>query len=224
VSTPTRTVNRHAVADMIARATRDAAVLFSPAATKTTRVSHMQLRPYGALISDVSRIAGETASDQYDDWFEIYVDTPGSPVDFARSKKIAVDLPAPWQRHIASIFKLEPKRLRGYRCDRYFIRFADEEDPALLDLLTDWRFGRAPTEWAQLMQRRDDASAVTTDVSLRTAWNRLMVALTFAGFAAFLVIAFIRKEFKDEEVPSGAPSEEPAAAARGRSSFGKRHA
>jgi len=38
---------------------------------------------------------------------------------------------------------------------------------------TDWRLGWAPHERARLMQRRGDASAVTTDVSLRTLWNRV---------------------------------------------------
>src|SRR6266852_587797 len=34
--------------------------------------------------------------------------------------------------------------------------------------ITDWRFGRAPRDPVQLLQRPDDASSVTTDVSLRT--------------------------------------------------------
>ena len=40
--------------------------------------------------------------------------------------------------------------------------------------ITDWRFGRAPGGPVQLLQLRDDASSVTTDVSLQTLWNRLV--------------------------------------------------
>ncbi len=39
--------------------------------------------------------------------------------------------------------------------------------------LTDWRFGRAPSETVHLLQRRGDPSAVTTDVLLKTVSNRL---------------------------------------------------
>src|SRR5882757_5824054 len=55
--------------------------------------------------------------------------------------------------------------------------------------ITDWRFGRAPRDPVQLLQRPDDASSVTTDVSLRTLWNRLLVALTLVVFGAVLAIA-----------------------------------
>jgi len=51
--------------------------------------------------------------------------------------------------------------------------------------ITDWRFGRAPRDPVQLLQWRDDASSVTTDVSLRTLWNRLLVALTLVLFGVF---------------------------------------
>jgi len=90
--------------------------------------------------------------------------------------------------------------------------------------ITDWRFGRAPRDRAQLLQRRDDVSSVTTDVSLRTLWNRVLVALTLVGFGAFLAIGLIANAFKVEDRPIGAPSEEPAPQPTGRSTFGKRHA
>ena len=91
--------------------------------------------------------------------------------------------------------------------------------------ITDWRFGRAPRDPVQLLQRPDDASSVTTDVSLRTLWNRLLVALTLVVFGAVLAIALIARAFVEvEDAPVGAPSREPAPEPKGRSTFGKRHA
>jgi hypothetical protein len=52
--------------------------------------------------------------------------------------------------------------------------------------ITDWRFGRAPTDPVRLLQWRDDASSMTTDVSLRTLWNRLLVAVTLVLLASSL--------------------------------------
>jgi hypothetical protein len=90
--------------------------------------------------------------------------------------------------------------------------------------ITDWRFGRAPSDPVQLLQRRDDVSSVTTDVSLRTLWNRALVALTLVGFGALLAMALIANAFKVEDAPVGAPSSEPALDPMGRSTFGKRQA
>jgi hypothetical protein len=89
---------------------------------------------------------------------------------------------------------------------------------------TDWRFGRAPRDPVQLMQWRDDASSVTTDVSLQTLWNRLLVAMTLLLFGLFLALTLIVKAFKAEDAPIGAPSGEPVLQPMGRSTFGKRHA
>ena len=90
--------------------------------------------------------------------------------------------------------------------------------------ITDWRFGRAPRDPVQLLQWRNDASSVTTDVSLQTLWNRVLVALTLVGFGAVLAIALIANAFKVEDAPVGAPSSEPALEPIGRSTFGKRQA
>jgi hypothetical protein len=102
--------------------------------------------------------------------------------------------------------------------------------------ITDWRFGRAPRNPVQLLQWRDDASSVTTNVSLQTLWNRLLVALMLVLFGAFLTITMVMKALKTDDVPSGvpsgvpigapidAPSVEPARPPTGRSTFGKRHA
>ena len=90
--------------------------------------------------------------------------------------------------------------------------------------ITDWRFGRAPRDPVQLLQWRDDASSVTTDVSLQTVWNRLLVAVTLVLLGVFLAITLIVKAFKAEDAPIGAPSGEPELQPTGRSTFGKRHA
>jgi hypothetical protein len=90
--------------------------------------------------------------------------------------------------------------------------------------ITDWRFGRAPRDPVQLLQLRDDASSVTTDVSLQTLWNRLLVALTLLLFGVFLAITLVVKAFKADDAPIGAPSGEPALQPTSRSHFGQRHA
>jgi hypothetical protein len=91
--------------------------------------------------------------------------------------------------------------------------------------ITDWRFGRAPRDPVHLVQWRDDASAVTTDVSLQTVWNRLSVAVTLVLLSVFLAMTLIVKAFKaEEDAPVGAPGREPAPQPMARSTFGKRHA
>src|SRR5215831_10280977 len=106
--------------------------------------------------------------------------------------------------------------------------------------ITDWRFGRAPQDPIQLLQRRDDPSAVTTDVSLRTLWNRVLLALMVVVGGIFLAIGLIAKLLKGEDAPIDAPNDgqsgEPARQPMGRSvrgpalrptnrsSFGKRGA
>ena len=98
--------------------------------------------------------------------------------------------------------------------------------------ITDWRFGRAPRDPVRLLQRRDNVSSVTTNVSLQTLWNRLLVALTLVLFGVFLTITMVMKALKTDDVPSGAPlgapidapSGEPARPPTGRPTFGKRHA
>jgi hypothetical protein len=90
--------------------------------------------------------------------------------------------------------------------------------------ITDWRFGWAPSDPVRLLQWRDDASAVTTNVSLQTVWNRLLVAVTLVLFGIILAITLIVRAFKAEDAPISAPSGKPAAQPTGRSTFGKRHA
>jgi hypothetical protein len=57
--------------------------------------------------------------------------------------------------------------------------------------LEDWRFGWAPSEPIHLLQRRDDPSMVTTDVSLRTLSNRIafVVSLILVGVLFILGLA-----------------------------------
>ena len=90
--------------------------------------------------------------------------------------------------------------------------------------ITDWRLGWAPRDPVHLLQWRDDASSIATDVSLRTVWNRLLVAATLVLFGVLLAITLIVKALKAEDAPVGAPSGEPALQSTGRSTFGKRHA
>ena len=109
--------------------------------------------------------------------------------------------------------------------------------------ITDWRFGRAPSDPVRLLQRRDDASSVTTDVSLRTWWNRVLLALALVGFGAVGAIGLIASASRAGDAPVGAPSSEPgsepapapmapvraprgepALTPIGRSTFGKRQA
>jgi hypothetical protein len=96
--------------------------------------------------------------------------------------------------------------------------------------ITDWRFGWAPSDPIHLLQRRDDASSITTDVSLRTLWNRVLVALTLILFGLFLALGLIASAFKTEDEPAGAPSKDapsedaPAFRPTGRATFGKRQA
>ena len=85
--------------------------------------------------------------------------------------------------------------------------------------ITDWRLGWAPSDPVQLLQWRDDASSVTTDVSLRTLWNRLLLALTLVLLVVVPGITLIVRASKAEDAPAGAPGGDTA-----RSTFGKRHA
>jgi hypothetical protein len=65
---------------------------------------------------------------------------------------------------------------------------------------------------------------VTTDVSLQTVWNRVLLALLLVGFGAVLALGLIANAFKVEAAPVGAPRSEPALKPMGRSTFGKRQA
>ena len=114
-------------------------------------------------------------------------------------------------------------------CTVNFISLQSGESRQIMD----FRFGRAPSDPVQLLQRRHDASSVTTDVSLRTVWNRVLVVFFLAGFGVVLAIGLIAHAFKGEDEPVGAPgalegedapvgarSSEPALAPMGRATFG----
>jgi hypothetical protein len=119
--------------------------------------------------------------------------------------------------------KYECTNVNGFMFNHCTVTFVSLQSRESREI-TDWRFGRAPSDPVQLLQRRDDASAVTTDVSIRTVWNRLLMALMLVLFGVVLALALVAQEFKDEDTPIGAPSEEPARQPTGRTSFGKRHA
>jgi hypothetical protein len=121
--------------------------------------------------------------------------------------------------------------ITGYKCKNWNV-FMFNECTATFESrqggesrqITDWRFGRAPRDAVHLVQWRDDASAVTTDVSLQTVWNRLLVALTLVLSGAFFAMMLIVKAFKADDASVDAPSSYPAPQPIARSTFGKRHA
>jgi hypothetical protein len=94
------------------------------------------LRCYGVIISYVLRGApAQPCLANREGEFETYIDAPDWPVAFQATERMAVALPEEWRSHITGVFKLGPQRLRQYRSDRYFIRFADNDHRQLLALL-----------------------------------------------------------------------------------------
>jgi hypothetical protein len=75
--------------------------------------------------------------------------------------------------------------------------------------ITDWRLGRAPQDPILLLQRRDDPSSMTTNVSLQTLWNRVAFAFMFVLFGVFLAIGLLKKAGDNEDAPID-PAIEPA--------------
>jgi hypothetical protein len=133
-------------------------------------------------------------------------------------------------RHTGEFVPAQNFTITGYKCTNWNGFMFNECTATFVSRqgesrqITDWRFGRAPHDAVHLVQWRDDASAVTTDVSLQTVWNRLLVALTLVLSGAFFAMMLIVKVFKAEDAPAGAPSREPAPQPMARSTFGKRHA
>ena len=70
---------------------------------------------------------------------------------------------------------------------------------------TDWRFGRAPREGVMLMQRRGNMATVTTDLSMRTFWNRLALAITVLGVGMLALIGLAASTKKVLDEPVAAP-------------------
>jgi len=90
--------------------------------------------------------------------------------------------------------------------------------------ITDWRYGWAPSDPVQLMQWRDEPASVTTDVSLRTLWNRLLVALTLVLLGLLTTIGLLATAFgRADGAPADASGAEPAPQRTG-GTFGKRRA
>jgi hypothetical protein len=48
------------------------------------------------------------------------------------------------------------------------------------------------------MQLPDDPAAITTDVSLRTLWNRMAMAASFALFGVLTLFALFRKAMQPQ--------------------------
>ena len=91
-------------------------------------------------------------------------------------------------------------KLTSYRCTNWDLAVANRCTATFQSTvtqatgeITDWRFGRAPTDRIILLQRRDDPSAVTTDVSLRTLWNRIALAGLLALIGPVAAVGFVLK-------------------------------
>jgi hypothetical protein len=139
--------------------------------------------------------------------------------------------------HARDFVPAQSYMITNYKCTNWNLFMFNDSTATYVSLqsgeslqFTDWRFGRAPSGPVQLLQRRDDVSSVTTDVSLRTLWNRVLLALALMGFGAVTAMGLIANALKVEDAPAGAPSNEPAPkpgnepAPRptGRSTFGER--
>jgi hypothetical protein len=134
-------------------------------------------------------------------------------------------------RHAREFVPAQSYTIKNYECTNWNVFMFNDCTVTFASLqggeprqITDWRFGPAPSDPVHLLQWRDDVSSMTTDVSLRTLWNRVLVALTLVGSGAVFAITLIAKAFKVEHAPVGAPSREPAPQPIGRSTFGKRQA
>lgn len=113
-------------------------------------------------------------------------------------------------RHTREFVPAQHFKITNYKCTNWngfmfnectttFVSQATHESRDI----TDWRFGRAPHDRVQLMQWRDDASSVTTNVSLQTLWNRVLLALALVSLAMFFVIGLVVKTFKNDAPLSG---------------------
>lgn len=86
--------------------------------------------------------------------------------------------------------------------------------------ISDYRFGRAPSRQPQLLQWRDDASAVTTDLSLQTLWNRVLLGVMLVSFGLLAAGSMVVRALKTDDAADGeSPSRSTDSAA-----FGKRRA
>jgi hypothetical protein len=112
-------------------------------------------------------------------------------------------------RHAGDFVPAQSRTITDYKCKNWNFVIVSEctvtfVSPPSRDSqqITDWRFGPAPRDPVRLLQRRDDASSVTTDVSLRTLWNRIALGLTLVLFGLILAAALL-KTMKAAEVPIG---------------------
>jgi len=114
-------------------------------------------------------------------------------------------------RHAREFVPAQQFKITNYKCTNWngfmfnectttFVSQATHESRNI----TDWRFGRAPHDQVQLMQWRDNASSVTTNVSLQTLWNRVLLALALVSLAGLFVIGLVVKTLKNDD-PLSAP-------------------
>jgi hypothetical protein len=114
-------------------------------------------------------------------------------------------------RHAGDFISAQGHRITDAKCTNWnggivsecTVKFTAPNSQASQEI-TDWRFGSAPEGRVQLMQRRGDATALTTDVSLATLSNRMALALTLLLGGGVLAIALMKKAMKPAEAPPGA--------------------
>jgi lysylphosphatidylglycerol synthetase-like protein (DUF2156 family) len=102
-------------------------------------------------------------------------------------------------RHAGEFVPAQGMTITNYQCTNWNIGIIDDCTVTYRTVtgetrsMTDWRFGRAPRDKVTLMNRRDDATTVTTDLSLRTLWNRIALAFCVLLTGLFFVIALAIK-------------------------------
>ncbi|SED66446.1 hypothetical protein SAMN05519104_4039 [Rhizobiales bacterium GAS188] len=103
-------------------------------------------------------------------------------------------------RHADEFIPAANLRVTSYKCTNWNLVMFDNCKLAFESTasrqsgqLEDWRFGGTPSEPVHLLQQRDDPSMVTTDVSLKTLWNRLAFAATVALVGLFFALALAVK-------------------------------
>jgi hypothetical protein len=115
--------------------------------------------------------------------------------------------------HAREFIPAQHFRVTSYKCTNWngfmfnecTTTFLSQQD-GVSRQITDWRFGRAPHDQVQLLQLRDNASSVTTNVSLQTLWNRLLLALTTILFGVLFTLGLVLRVFKTGAAPSGRPA------------------
>jgi len=121
--------------------------------------------------------------------------------------------------HARDFVPAEGHRITSYKCTNWnlvmfndcTVTFVSPQDQKSRQF-TDYRFGPAPRDPIRLLQRRDNPSAVTTNVSLQTLWNRAFLVLTMVLGGLVLAMTRIARVLKSAEAPPDAPIAAPSGA------------